>query len=221
MKAKQKTDVNANGYYEFMDPWGRPYMYRAYPQPIPFPSNPTAATYSNSAPWTVTLPLPNMTGYNLYTFYMDTPLANTLGTIQLAGFSPAIYNGTFTFVGSTTVPYAITLTFQTQPPPITVYGYCTFPLHNPQSCDIYSLGPYGLTRAAGSIPNTSNPPQAQEWKPTHGGSTADPATPSLDPTSLDAWPQVWGTSGDGNDINSNTGNVIVNSLYQDNISNWQ
>ncbi len=32
LKAKQKTDLNANGYYEFMDPWGRPYMYRAYPQ---------------------------------------------------------------------------------------------------------------------------------------------------------------------------------------------
>ncbi len=73
------------------------------------------------------------------------------------------------------------------------------------------------------MPNANN--AAQEWKPTHGGTAvaADIAAglPSLDPTSLDAWPQVWGTPGDGNDINSTSGNVIVNILFQDNICNWQ
>jgi hypothetical protein len=75
-----------------------------------------------------------------------------------------------------------------------------FALHNPQTCDVYSLGPYGLTRAA-------NMPSGGEWKP-------------VDATTLGYWPQVWGTSADGNDINSTSGNVITDSRYQDNISNW-
>ena len=94
LKAKQKTDVNANGFWEFMDPWGRPYMYRAYPQWAWVQS----ATYSASAPWTVTLTLNDITlpgygglpptvynGYSYvsgYNFYTASPLAGTTGAIQ-------------------------------------------------------------------------------------------------------------------------------------------
>ena len=252
MKAKQKTDYNNNGYYEFMDPWGRPYMYRAYPQMAQVTNVNVAAPQAVGSTWTVTLTLatlasptggsyyhPNNSPYLFYSGYnfltgtnlvpiTNPSLAYTTGSIQLSGFSLSNYNGTFTFQGSTAGPGTVTLTFTagnpgTPLPNNGIYGYYTFPLHNQQSCDIYSLGPYGLTRAAGSMPNSSNGPQ--EWKPTHGGvltsNVAPPPYPCLDPTSLDAWPQVWGTPGDGNDINSNSGNVIVNSTYQDNISNWQ
>ena len=137
-----------------------------------------------------------------------------------------MYNGIFTFQGAPLQGNPnnnqVILTFPTQPPQINTFGQYSFPLHNKQSCDIYSLGPYGLTRAASSMPANGiagNP--AQEWKPTHGGSMNLTTTPWLDPTSLDAWVQVWGTPGDGNDINSTSGNVIVNVQFQDNICNWQ
>jgi len=242
MKAKQKTDVNANGFWEFMDPWGRPYMYRAYPQ---FAQVIGATPPPNSAPYTVILTLGNLAGpspygpevgtvcntytyYGGYNFYANSPLAGTTGSIQLTGFSNPLYNGTFAFQG---VPYnqgtnpnnnQVVLTFAANPGPAGTPGYYSFPLHNKQTCDIYSLGPYGLTRAASSMPNANNAPQ--EWKPTHGGTSvaADMAlkNSSLDATSLDAWAQVWGTPGDGNDINVTSGNIIVNVQYQDNICNW-
>jgi type II secretory pathway pseudopilin PulG len=228
MKANQKTDVNANGYYEFMDPWRRPYMYRAYPQAALVTGAGTPSQANSSAPWTVTLTLGNLSGYNGYNFYMNANLANSVGTIQLSGFTNNNYNGTFMFTGASSS--AVNLMFPSTTNPGTTnqlyagcYGTYTFPLHNPQTCDIYSLGPYGLTRAAYMPQNSSNT-SPQEWKPTHGGGG------SLDFTSLDAWPQVWGTPGDGNDINlasgnavvrnSAGGNIIVNVLYQDNICNW-
>ena len=249
LKAKQKTDVNANGYYEFMDPWGRPYMYRAYPQlaevtatsrPWQWPS-PPAPPITPTTPWEVTLTLGNLasptppygplpssvcntyTYFSGYSFYTDVNLANTTGSIQLSGFTNPLYNGTFSFQGEANG--TVILTFATNPQLANSLGYYSFPLHNKQSCDIYSLGPYGLTRAASSMASAATNNTAQEWKPTHGG-TSVPGNvaancPSLDPSSLDAWPQVWGTPGDGNDINSTSGNIIVNVLYQDNICNWQ
>jgi type II secretory pathway pseudopilin PulG len=277
MKAKQKTDVNQNGYYEFMDPWGRPYMYRAYPQSAQVASA-GAPQENSSGSYTVTLTLDDLwayspaqgsyaynpatyNGYNGYTYYngycypqygSPPPPNNTLsifstdmnlagatpqggaiqGSIQLSGFIPSGYNGTFPFVGGPNG--TVNVTFPTNPGAVTSsYGggsYCglyTFPLHNPQSCDIYSLGPYGLTRGA-STPNANGAPSA--WKPTHGGTppngppptppTPPPIPPWLDPTSLDAWTQVWGTPGDGNDINLSTGNILSDTKYQDNICNW-
>ena len=244
LKARQKTDVNQNGFYEFMDPWGRPYMYRAYPQSALV----TNIVSVNGATVVLALgsivdPNPNAgafgayngyTYWNEYPFFTNGPLASTTGSIQLSGFTNSYYNGTFAFQG---VPYnstnnpnnnQVTMTLPAAPGPTNqistnpvAYGYYTFPLHNKQSCDIYSLGPYGLTRAASSMPSSSNVPQ--EWKPTHGGVLGNPppaTPPSLDPSSLDAWPQVWGTPGDGNDINSTNGNIIVNVMYQDNICNW-
>ena len=222
IKAKQKTDLNRNGFYEFMDPWGRPYMYRAYPQLAQVTGAAAPVQQPNNGPWTVTLTLNNLTGYTGYTFYMNSNLTGTIGSIQLTGFSNANYNGAFTFVGGAAAG-TVNLTFTTNPGVTNLqnglYGYYTFPLHNQQTCDIYSLGPYGLTRAS-SMPiaefGTPPPPMnwtASEWKPTHGGAP-------YDNTSLDAWPLVWGTPGDGNDISSPTGNVIIESKYQDNICNW-
>ncbi len=243
LKAKQKTDLNANGYYEYMDPWGRPYMYRAYPQwawvtggvngpganqvtltlgnlsgPAGYGSNPAFSVYNG------------YTYFGGYNFYTATNLSGTTGSIQLTGFGNPFFDGTFTFqgaaynLGSNPNENQVIVTFSTAPPSITgvTLGQYSFPLHNKQSCDVYSLGPYGLTRAASSMLNANN--AAQEWKPTHGGTAvaADIAAglPSLDPTSLDAWPRIWGTPGDGNDINTTSGNVIVNIQFQDNICNW-
>jgi hypothetical protein len=210
IKANQRTDYNANGFYEFVDPWGRPYMYRAYPQWAPVVLN--SAVISTSAPYTVTLTLDPLNvpaaytpSYPNYFFYTNSYLANTIGTIELAGFSPASYNGTFSFAGGSTVS-TVVLTFPTQPPTISTYGQYSFPLHNQQSCDIYSLGPYGLTRGAATPVGTNG--NASEWKP-------------HDSASLAEWNEVWGTPGDGNDIDSTTANIIVNSIYRDNISNWK
>jgi type II secretory pathway pseudopilin PulG len=231
IKANQRTDYNANGFYEFVDPWGRPYMYRAYPQ--------WATVASASAPqqvangWTVTLtlnslPLPTTTypsnysnpSATAYFSYTNTYLANTIGTIELAGFQPPSLNGTFQFAGIVGSPSQVKITFATNPNPNNINvtpGQYSFPLHNQQSCDIYSLGPYGLTRGATIPTNASG--GTTEWKPTHGGSTIN--QPWLDPSSLDSWVQLWGTPGDGNDIDSPTANVIVNPPFRDNISNWK
>jgi hypothetical protein len=78
-------------------------------------------------------------------------------------------------------------------------NYC-FPLHNPQTCDIYSLGPNGRTRATGEPSSPSG-----EWHP-------------VDAVSLSLWVQVWGTPGDGND--TATGNVLTNPKDQDDVNNW-
>ena len=250
MKAKQKVSLyspsdSRAGFYDFMDPWGRPYMYRAYPQS----AGATVEAVSGTAV-KLTLsnlnPNPNSGGSyptttingNIYGTYFFTGVgslnyklnySNSIGSIQLTGFtSNAAFNGTYAFPASNIPaawlpggsdpigPNQVTLT-AANPPNSGDSGQYVFPLHNKQTCDIYSLGPYGLTRAA-SMPTANG--AASEWKPTHGGSMADPTSPWLDPTSLDAWPQVWGTPGDGNDINSTNGNIIINSTYQDNICNW-
>ena len=259
VKAKQKVSFYRTpdpprpdprvGFYDFMDPWGRPYMYRAYPQWAQVRSIPAATiTVTGTGPYTVTAtmsldnlftpPLPpsysngyylcnnSCACYNGYVFCSNSNLVGTVGSIQFSGFIPTCYNGTFAFSGAPSGQVTFTFTSATNPgTTISQYGAYSFPLHNPQTCDIYSLGPYGLTRAAGSMPNANNIPQ--EWKPTHGGVLDPfgtlPPSPLIpyDPTSLDAWTQVWGTPGDGNDINSTSGNTIVNSIYQDNICNWQ
>jgi prepilin-type N-terminal cleavage/methylation domain-containing protein len=215
MKAKQKKswtfDSQGNAYYDFVDPWGRPYMYRAYPLSASASAvvsgNTVTVTLSNPAcvwnlapttpspaspagpPWPVNTP-----GYN----YFNANLNGTYGSIQLTGFSVPALNGTFTIQSSS----GSTVTFTLSPGPGngTYSGTYSFRLHNPQTCDIYSLGPYGVTRAASM-------PYRGEWKP-------------VDASSLSSWVLVWGTPGDGNDVNSPSGNIITNSQYQDNICNW-
>jgi type II secretory pathway pseudopilin PulG len=239
MKAKQKISFYTStdpryGFYDFVDPWHRPYMYRAYPQSASVANNP-AATITNTGfgPYTitVTLTLNNLTAGGSYSgsyFCTNSNLTNTVGLIQLSGFttSGASLNGTFAFTGASN-QVTFTFTSATTLNSITTYGYYTFPLHNPQTCDIYSLGPYGLTRATYMPQNASNTSPGQEWKPTHCSSSDSPT----DPTSLNAWVQVWGTPGDGNDINlpsggnaviriSASGNIVGSSIYQDNICNW-
>jgi type II secretory pathway pseudopilin PulG len=213
MKVKQRRswtfDSSNNPYYDFVDPWGRPYMYRAYP----LSGSATVSTSGNTATISLSPPLGNGNiTYNVSN--LQTSGGSTVGSIQLTG----ALNGTYTYqaTGSSTV----SITNNNLPSLTNAPCQYSFPLHNQQTCDIYSLGPYGLTRAA-SMPiarwGTPPPPQVwtpSEWKPTHGGAP-------YDNTSLDAWPLVWGTSGDGNDINSTGGNTIVNVLYQDNICNWQ
>jgi type II secretory pathway pseudopilin PulG len=211
MKAKQKTDRDGNGFYEFNDPWGRPYLYRAYPltasASAAVSGNTVTVTLSNPAcvwnlaPTTSTPALPpgppwpvNTPGYN----YINANLNGTYGSIQLTGFSVPALNGTFTIQSSS----GSTVTFTLSPGPGngTYSGTYSFPLHNSQTCDIYSLGPYGVTRAASM-------PFRGEWKP-------------VDASTMSSWVLVWGTPGDGNDITSTNGNILTNILYQDNICNW-
>ena len=102
LKAKQKTDVNKNGYYEFMDPWGRPYMYRAYPQTV---VNGATVDKVSSDGKTVRLTLTDLTPpstapnppYAINYFNTNSGLSNTVGSIQLSGFTNAGFNGTYTF----------------------------------------------------------------------------------------------------------------------------
>jgi prepilin-type N-terminal cleavage/methylation domain-containing protein len=199
MKAKQRRDFYGQpppstapdpraGFYDFVDPWGRPYMYRAYPFWI------SATVSTDSTGSTATVTLGNPAGY-----YMATNLQNTVGSIQ---FSGAI-TGTYTYQVNSSGQVIVTGAFASSLTDASC-SYC-FPLHNQQTCDIYSLGPYGVTRAASM-------PTGGEWKPVFT------YAPAVDTISY--WPQVWGTPGDGNDINSPNGNIITNSRYQDNISNW-
>ena len=77
---------------------------------------------------------------------------------------------------------------------------------------LYSLGPNGLTRGmvrpwrdmAGGGGNDS-----MEWKPFTG-----------DPAEILKWREVWGTPGDGNDLETGTGNIVNHSRGQDDIRNW-
>jgi prepilin-type N-terminal cleavage/methylation domain-containing protein len=264
IKAKQRTDYNGNGFSEFMDPWGRPYMYRAYPQivvggasvygvngnqvtltltnlddprrtaggfpaafPPPNPFQPSPLPYNRNSY------VYNSDGYYSYTYFnTNSVLTGTTGSIELSGFTPASFNGVYTFTSANPNPDPnpwhntyVTVT-SANPPAVNAVGSYAFPLHNRQSCDIYSLGPYGMTRSALSMAaqQVNGAWTGTEWRPTHGGGAVGGGQlldlPWNCPSSLDAWPQVWGTPGDGNDINSPSGNVIVNALYQDNICNW-
>jgi prepilin-type N-terminal cleavage/methylation domain-containing protein len=222
LKAKQTRDIDHNGFSEFIDPWGRPYMYRAYL----FPWAPVTATnpVAEGAYFTVVLTLDNPSNFiNLQdlpeTPYTDpvltatgqsTPSGHTRGRIQLHGFAPNAYNGAFDFEGELDSggKGCVKITFNSNPGNPTTFGEYRFLLHNENGVDLYSLGPNGVTRAAGRpIDPTATPPSPAEWQP-------------VDKESFRFWVDVWGTPGDGNDILDN-GNILSNERERDDIANWE
>ena len=189
IKAKQKRDYDGDGFREFLDPWGRHYMYRAYLHDW------RGVTGSSVDGQVLTLSL------NMPVELQD--LTGAMGQVQLRGFDPSSFNGTFDFEGSGTTDIDIAFSSAIGLPAVT--GQYRFLLHNNESVDIYSLGPNGRTRTAGHPLSGGS---AVEWKP---GSSA---------TEFAKWIEVWGTPGDGNDV-VNTGNIgIANEKDRDDINNW-
>lgn len=173
-----------NGYYEFRDPWGRPYLYRAYPITS---AAIAAAAPQGAGPYTVELTLAGITR-----------LTGTVGKIQLLGFQPSTYNGTFEYIGSG--DSTVQIKFNTSPGAVTTSGSYRFPLHKSEGVDIYSLGPNGRTRANAK-------PDSGEWK-------------VFNATEMAKWTEVWGTSGDGNDLESG-GNIVTEEKQRDDVANWE
>ena len=186
LKTKQKTDYDQDGFYEFVDHWGRPYMYRAWaPQWDDCPAADAAAPSGN----TVT-----------FTLHGHSDLDNVIGRIELHGFAVVAYNGTFDFKGTDSNKVAIDFS---SPPGGTPTGKYRFPLHNRGGVDLYSLGPNGLTRG---VARPEEAGAAKEWKPWLNQSSE--------------WAEVWGTAGDGNDLQTG-GNLINDDRAKDDICNWQ
>jgi hypothetical protein len=130
-------------------------------------------------------------------------MRNTVGQVQLQDANHPANNGTFPFAGTADNVFTISNFTCTAENPSDVQ--IAFPLHNQQSVDIYSLGPNGLTRAFNQpIPGG----QLAEWKPWSGA------------TEFDKWVQVWGTSGDGNDVMKGNSNIVAEEKDRDDINNW-
>lgn len=189
---KQLQDFNQNGYKEFVDPWGRPYMYRAWPRLYALSG---VAVSGTTATYTIA----------------DTNVQNlcaNVGRVRITGFPTAGNNGTFDI---TATPAAATFSVTN----VAAVGESSasarvqFLLHNPEECDLYSLGPNGLTRSADRPTPIRDNGMGTEWKP-------------ADTTQFNNWVLVWGTPGDGNDINSQTGNPgITSDKDKDDINNWK
>jgi len=221
----------------FLDPWGRPYMYRAYPiwgtaqatvpatyagapansasitlgaYTVPTPPYPALWYWYTSTSWYLPQPpwLANTGGYFFTANNLNNAFAN--GPIQLGSFvtatnvpEPAL-SGTFTIQNCSGNTVNVMLGRAPVNGNGTYTGQYCFPLHNPQTCDLYSLGPNGTTRGA-SMPLNPATNRPFEWHP------ADPITYLY-------WTEFWGTPGDGND--TAVGNVLTNPKDQDDVNNW-
>lgn len=190
---KQLQDFNQNGYKEFVDPWGRPYMYRAYPR-----SYALGAVSAAGGKGTYVIADANVQN-----------LAANVGRVRITGCANSGNNGTFDIEATG----ANTFTVVNAGASNEAAGAATvqFLLHNPDECDIYSLGPNGLTRSADRPLPVRDNGMGTEWKP------ADIAG-----SQFGKWVEVWGTPGDGNDVNSQSGNPgIASDKDKDDINNWK
>jgi len=194
VRTKARRDYDNDGFNEFVDPWGRPYMYRAYPRPARSIDNIQAPVYDAGEDITT------------MTFELDVlaerqPMEGVRGKVTFSGFEAAddSFNGTFDFEGNGDFSVNIFLRGNVAAPSLTGSPEYRFALHNTQTCDLYSLGPDGLTRGA----------QEPEWKP----GTSD--------TEYGRWTEVWGSPGDGNDVLTEGGNIgITDEKHRDDINNW-
>ena len=142
-----------DGFLEFLDPWGRPYLYRAYLDDW------ASVAQSDTVGRILTLTLSGASG-----------LEGVIGKIQTQGFSPERFNSRFDFEGTESDKVAITFSSTVSDP--TTDGQFRLLLHNIQGCDVYSLGPNGRTRrgaAPASTPGAWNPvTQLAMWTEVHG-----------------------------------------------------
>lgn len=179
---KQLRDYDSNTFDEFVDPWGRPYLYRAYPR-----------TY-------------NATAVNGTLTINDSGLAclpRKVGRVRVSGCVSGIFD-----IGETTTNAALTQVTLTISSSASGAATVQFMLHNPEECDLYSLGPNGLTRNGQAPWPLHGNGMGTEWKP-------------ADTTQFNYWTRVWGTPGDGNDCNSQSANPgLASDKDKDDINNW-
>ena len=218
IRAKARRDFDNDKFYEFLDPWGRPYMYRAYPDA-----------------WRSITDPPSVDG-NLLTLILNVPpnlekLEGAVGKIRFKGFDPDALNNTFAFEGEydeVNKVNKVKIEFSDTPPAITILGEYQFVLHNRKTCDIYSLGPNGRTRSAANPKDTNG--NTTEWKPQNGSTkcldcgkignfTECPNDPGHAVRKF--WTEVWGSPGDGNDVAKDGNLGIMDEKHKDDINNWQ
>lgn len=144
VKAKQKRDYDADSFAEFVDPWSRPYMYRAY------------------------MPKWSLTKVDGGAYYpSDVRVHNlvpNIGKVRISGCSNSASNGTFTI--ATTGPDWFKVN-EVTPANEGGGGYVQFLLNKPEECDLYSLGVNGRTRGAARPTTNANPTLGTpvEWTP--------------------------------------------------------
>lgn len=182
LKAKQQRDDDQDGFYEFVDPWGRPYFYRAYPQYW------DVSTITDEGSGTFRITLADVQVQDL---------VRQIGQVRIFDGTDSGNEGTFDIVETGADWLEVSnASGQIEDPSD---AYVSFLLHNTQTCDLYSLGPNGKTRAA-------TRPGAQPWN-----AQSAPAD----------WDLMWGTPGDGNDVAPDrAGNLNVEEGDQDDVNNW-
>ena len=205
IKAKQKRDYDGDGFYEFLDPWGRPYMYHAYLDDWQGASASVDAGDDTILNVTLSLAVPpDMPG-----------ITGVRGRIQLRNMDP--WNGAFDFEGAGDDTIRIQFS---SPQGGSASGEFRFLLHNNEGVDIYSLGPNGKTRVNAA---PSHDGDTLEWEPQNTRylrQVLDPGPPTVIYETYAQWEMIWGTPGDGNDV-VNTGNIgIANEKDRDDINNW-
>ena len=186
-------DFDEDGFPEFLDPWGRPYLYRAYLRGWGLDD----ITHNGG-----------VTRYEL----TDTEVQNLVsevGKVRISGCSNSGNNGTFSIrnFDTNTYPDCFEVTNASGSNESDSPGVVRFLLHKPQTCDLFSLGPDGKTRAA-------KRPQIL-----HDGDWV--ILPWNPVTHLDIWGMLYGTPGDGNDVESAGGNPGCAEGDQDDVNNWQ
>ena len=189
--AKHKRDDDHDGFPEYVDSWTRPYLYKAY----------LSDTVDDSvAGWHS---IDKIEADGKVTLANSLYLTRIQGQVRLRNCANSSNNGTFTFIGN--ADDVLTLSGGGGAAEDPCPGQARFPLHNSGGCDIYSLGPNGLTRGALRPTGTGSD---YEWKP--WGTSAE----------FDKWSSVWGTPGDGNDDGTPSGNVSITDKEQDDLNNW-
>jgi len=190
LKAESRMDFDGDGFEEFVDPWGRPYMYRAWPDVW---RAVTVVSGSGTPELTFTLTVPADVQ----------PLEGVRGRVEFRNFDPVAFNGVFDFEGLGNNQIKLQFAVNTVAP--AALGDFRFPAHNRQEPDVYSLGPNGMTRGAQRPLNASGNPVP--WKPQV-------------PSEYGKWTQIWGSPGDGNDILDGGNLGLTDERDRDDINNW-
>jgi len=204
VKTAQRRDYNENGYYEFVDPWGRPYMYRAYADPWPAAHK---IDYIRSAG-----------GLTTYYFRERLGPVGLTGEMTVMGCANASNNGgpfAFSLLENNAAQVSNTGADEDSSPGTAVFQ-TALPLNNARGCDLYSLGPNGATRAV--CRNKSSPADADGWPVDSSGNPRE-WKPMLS-TDFNRWQDLWGSPSAGNDVEGPTGNIVLNAKDRDDINNW-
>jgi len=189
-KAKQRKDYDGDGFNEFVDPWGRPYLYRAYRRR---PIDSVDHDHPNA---------------DETTFYVS-PAVPDSGQIEVAGCDPSTgNNGTFSVIGSgydaTRRLAWVTVSDASGSDESSCPGQMVFaPLHNRQTVDVYSVGPnYRTNGAAAATYNLPYGPVETSRVYGHWDASRDVATDGNDVAA------------------DREGNTVTNDRDRDDVNNW-